>query len=52
MSKKIRESKTDIRITRLPLKNPDQYVTRPEDALHVDLVPELLPSGGYEKKTF
>ena len=30
------------------MKNPNEYITAPEDAMHIDLVPELLSAGGYE----
>ena len=30
-------------------QNPNEYITAPENALQIDLVPELPPSGGYEK---
>ena len=32
----------------LPLQNPNEHSTAPEDALQIDLVPELPQSGGYE----
>ena len=44
----IRESRIEDNITRLPLKNPNEHMTAPEDAMQIDLVPELPPSGGYE----
>ena len=44
----IRESCIDRSLTRPPLQNPNEYITAPEDAIQVDLVPELPPSGGYE----
>ena len=44
----IRESRIDRSITRPPLQNPNEHITAPEDAMQIDLVPELLPSGGYE----
>ena len=31
-----------------PLQNPNEYITAPEDAMQIDLVPGLPPSGGYE----
>ena len=43
----IRESRIDRSLTRPPLQNPNEYITAPEDAIQVDLVPELAPSGGY-----
>ena len=42
------ESRIDRRLTRPPLQNPNEHITAPEDAMQVDLVPELPPSGGYE----
>ena len=30
-----------------PPQNPNEHVTAPEDAMQIDLVPELPPSGGY-----
>ena len=44
----IRESRIDRSLTRFPLQNPNQHITAPEDAMQIDLVPELSPSGGYE----
>ena len=44
----IRESRIHRSLTRLPLKNPNEHITAPEDAMQIDLVPELPPSGGYE----
>ena len=44
----IRESRSDRSLTRPPLQNPNEYITAPEDARQIDLVPELPPSGGYE----
>ena len=41
----IRESRS---LTRPPLQNPNEHITAPEDAMQIDLVPELPPSGGYE----
>ena len=31
-----------------PLPNLTEHITAPQDAMQVDLVPELHPSGGYE----
>ena len=42
------ESRIDHSLTHLPLQNPNEYITAPEDAMHIDLVPELPPSAGYE----
>ena len=44
----IRGSRIDHRVTRFPLQNPNEYITAPEDDMQNDLVPGLLPSGGYE----
>ena len=44
----IRESRIDPSLTRPPLQNPNENITAPEDAIQIDLVPELPPSGGYE----
>ena len=43
----IRESRIDHSL--IPsLQNPNEHITAPEDAMQVDLVQELPPSGGYE----
>ena len=44
----VRESRIDRSLTRPPLQNPNEHFTAPEDAMQIDLVPELPPSGGYE----
>ena len=44
----LRESRVDRRLTRLPQQNQNEHITAPEDAMQVDLVPELPPSSGYE----
>ena len=44
----IRESRIDPSLTRPHLQNPNEHITAPEDAIQIDLVPELPPSGGYE----
>ena len=44
----IRESRTNRSFFRPPLQNSNEHITAPEDAMQIDLVPELLPSGGYE----
>ena len=44
----LRESRINLRLTRPPLQNPNEYITAPEDAMQIDLVPGLPPSGGYE----
>ena len=43
-----RESRIDRSLTHPPLQNPNEHITAPEDAMQIDLVPELPPSGGYE----
>ena len=45
----IRKPRIDRSLTRPPLQNPNQPITAPEVAMQIDLVPELPPSGGYEK---
>ena len=35
-------------LTQPPLQNPNEYNSAPEDAMQVDLVPGIPPSGGYE----
>ena len=44
----ITESRIDRSFTRPPLQNPNEHITAPEDAMQIDLVPELQPSEGYE----
>ena len=44
----LRESRISPRFTRPPLQNPNEYITAPEDARQIDLLPGLPPSGGYE----
>ena len=44
----IRESRNDRILTRHPLQNPNEHNTVPEDAMQIDLLPELPPSGGYD----
>ena len=47
----LRETRIDRSPTRSPLQNtqnPNEHITAPEDAMQIDLVPELPPSGGYE----
>ena len=44
----IKESRVDDRLTRPTLKNPSEHITAPQDAMQIELVPELPPSGGYE----
>ena len=45
----LRESQINPRLTRPPLQNPNEYITAPEHAMQIDLVPGLPPSGGSEK---
>ena len=42
----LRESRINPRLTRSPLQNPNEYITAPEDAMQLDLVPGLPPYGG------
>ena len=44
----IREWRVDDRLTRTALQNPSEHIAAPEDAMQIELVPELPPSGGYE----
>ena len=44
----IRESRNDRSLTRPPLQNPNEHITAPEDAMQLDLVSEVPPSGGHE----
>ena len=44
----IRESGIDCSFTRLPLQDPTAHITALEDAMEIDLVPEIPPRGGYE----
>ena len=44
----IRELRINPRRSRPPLQNPNEHITAPEDAMQIDLVPGLPPSGGYE----
>ena len=41
----LRESRINPRLTRPHLQNPNEYITAPEDAMEIDLVPGLPPSG-------
>ena len=45
---RFRESRIDPRLTGFPLQNPNEYFTAPEDAMQIDLVPGLPPSGDFE----
>ena len=38
----------DKRLNRPPVQNPSEHITAPEDAMQIDLVPELHPSIGYQ----
>ena len=42
----IRELRINFQLTRPPLQNPNEHITAPEDAMQIDLVPGLPPSGG------
>ena len=42
----LRESRISPPLTRSPLQNPHEYITAPEDAMQIDLVPGLPPSVG------
>ena len=44
----ITESRIDRSLNRPLLQNPNEHITSPEDAMQIDLVPELPPSVGYE----
>ena len=44
----IKESRVEDRLTRPALQNLNEHITAPEDAMQIDLVPELPPSGGFE----
>ena len=44
----IRESRIDRSLTCPPLQKPREHITAPEDAMQIDLMPELPPSDGYE----
>ena len=44
----IRELRINPQLTRLPLQNPNEHINAPKDAMQIDLVPGLPPSGGYE----
>ena len=44
----IRELRIHRSLTCPPLQNPNEHITAPEDAMQIDLVPELSPSGGFE----
>ena len=42
------ELKINPQLTRPPLQNPNEHNNAPEDAMQIDLVPGLPPSGSYE----
>ena len=44
----IRELRINPPTHRSPLQNPNEHITAPKDAMQIDLVPGLPPSGGYE----
>ena len=44
----IRESQIDRSLASPTLQNPNEHNTAPEDAMQIDLVPELPQSGYYE----
>ena len=44
----IRESRIDRSLTHPPLQNLNKHIIAPEDAMQIDLSPELPPSSGYE----
>ena len=44
----LRESRINPGLNRPPLQEPNGYITAPEDAMQIVLVPGLPPSGGYE----
>ena len=44
----LRESRINPRLTRPHLQNPNEYITAPEDAMQIVLVPGLPLSGGHE----
>ena len=44
----LRKPRINPRLTHPPLQNPNEYITAPKNAIRIDLVPGLPPSGGYE----
>ena len=44
----LRETRIKPRLAHPPLQNPNEYITAPEDAMQIDLLPRLAQSGGYE----
>ena len=45
----IKELPIDRSLTCPPQQNTNEHITVPEDAVQIDLVPEIPPSGGYER---
>ena len=43
-----RESRIDRSLNCSSLQHPNEHITALGDAMQIDLVPELPPSGGYE----
>ena len=43
-----RELRINPQLTRLPVQNPNEHINAPKEAMQIDLVPRLPPSGGYE----
>ena len=44
----IRESRLNDSLTKTPLQNLSDHITAPKNAMQIDSVPDLPPSGGYE----
>ena len=44
----IRELKIDCRLNCLPLQHPKKHIATAEDAMQINLMPQLRPSSGYE----
>ena len=44
----IKESQIDRSFNHPPVQSPNEHITAPEDAMQIDLVPDIPPSGGYE----
>ena len=44
----LRQSRINPQLTRSPLQNPNENNNAPENAMQIDLVAGLPPSGGYE----
>ena len=45
----VRESRNDHRLSHSSLQKPNEYITVPDDATQVDLLPDLPPSGSFER---